>query len=118
MKNKIITTIKLVFILSLFLIVVYCIIVVHWACTTKVEMVGKTYYEFVVNSGEIVDYHDFLKPEGDSHLLESIDEDTRLELAEYMKLHNLRLAEGSHYFNRVSPTFDKLLKEFKFVLNN
>ena len=96
-------------------IIVYILILVHWANSTKLKMIGKNYYDFIVKYGQIVNANDFVSPSGDNSALSQIDSDIRMKIAEYMLQNELILREGHHYFNRVNGTLEEYINnDFKF----
>ena len=102
-------------------IAVYVGMIIHWANTTEVEMLSQTHFKFVVEEGQVVDYNDFINPQGKTSALDHIDESIRLQIADYMRENNLKLKEGQHYVRkRVTSnsedigTLEEHLKYFEF----
>lgn len=116
LKNNIFIKLLIaIFAIVILAIVIFIGIIFNWANNTEIEMVGKTYVDFVVLPGQIVDYMDFLTLNEETKQLEQIDEDIRHKISDYMKKNNLKLKEGHHYFNRIDGTYDEYInKDFKF----
>ncbi|WP_173275731.1 hypothetical protein [Paenibacillus sp. NEAU-GSW1] len=55
----------------------------------------KDFSTVIVEENELVDYKYFLSPEGE---LNNLDLDMRINIADYMKENNYKLAEGKHEF--------------------
>lgn len=113
--NNIIKVIIIIVIIIILAIMVCVGIVLNWARNTEIKMIGKTYVDFVVLLGEVIDYKDFIVINDRTSQLEQIDEDIRQKISNYMKDNNLKLKEGHHYFNRIDGTYDEYINDnFKF----
>lgn len=97
-------------------------ILIHFANTFEFEMLSNTHFTYIVKVGQVVDYHCFINPQGDTKALEHIDKSIRLQIAEYMRSNNYKLKEGMHYIrkrnghngNEDIGTLEEHLKYFKF----
>lgn len=69
-------------------------IVFDWANNTEIEMVNKTCRVLDVTENELIDYNTFLAPTDQAIELFEIKEDVRFQIADYMKIYNLKLKQG------------------------
>ena len=100
--------------IALVTIIICLILFVWWLLSDDIKL-AKNYAEVEVAQGDIVDYKVFLNPGEKYDILSLIDKPIRDEIAEYMKINCLKLAEGVHSFNRVSGTVKSLINEdFRF----
>ena len=103
-------------------IAVFIGMLIHWANTHEVKMVDKTHLDFVVKVGQTVDYNAFINLKDETSAFNQINDDVRMQIADYMQENNLRLKEGHHYFPKrsfcnggeVIVTLDEYLNCFKF----
>lgn len=71
-------------------------IVFDWANNTEIEMVNKTCRVLDVTENELIDYNTFLAPTDQAMELFEIKEDVRFQIADYMKIYNLKLKQGTY----------------------
>ena len=108
---------SIVLILAILSILIVCVVgvILHWAENTEVKIVHKTYVDFIVAPGQIVDYQSFIIITDENEQLNEIDPEIRQQISDYMKENNLKLQEGHHYFNRIDGTYAEYIQDnFKF----
>ena len=95
-------------------LLVYISMVIYWFNTAEIK-VEKQYNAITIGNRDVATYNVFVNPVGKYEVLKQIDESIRLQIAEYMSKHQLKLTEGTHEFNRTNGTFDELVNEnFRF----
>ncbi len=80
----------------------------------------KTHASVYIEENDIFDYADMLDPPEKYSELLMIDEDTRAQVAEYMKRKNYRLKSGWQHFMKYDPTYEDLIDKragFEFEKN-
>lgn len=113
-KNTVIRIVSIIGWIASVILAFYAGMLFHWTTTAELDL-SKNYSEITVAENEIVDYSAFVSISEKYGALGQIDESIRKTIALYMQANDLKLAEGTHRFDRVNGTLEKYLtEEFKF----
>ncbi len=119
-KRKIIGVIVIVVAIGVCVYIGYAVYLFN---NTQIEMYSKTHVKLEVEESDVIDYNIFLNPpQGKTEALKQINEDTRAEIADYMKNNDFKLKQGVYYIPKQSITngeeqatsYDEYMELFQF----
>ena len=87
----------------------------HWFSTAEIKT-SKDYSQITVEENDMADYKVFVDIPEKYMALVQIEEPIRKTISLYMQANDLKLAAGTHEFNRINGSLDEYLnEEFEFV---